>query len=330
MDHWQRIEAAASGERADRIPVSLWRHFPECDLDAGKLAGHTLAWQRKWEFDLVKFMPSGTYGVEDWGAVTAYEGAPNGARNVLKPVIYEPEEWTKLARLDVTKGFYAQQNQALRTVARELGGRVPLLQTVFSPLTTARKLAGDKVLTDLRCNPGALEAGLRVITDVTIDFSLAAIDAGAHGVFFASQLATSRHLTTDEYGQFGRRYDFEVLEALRGKSRLNMLHAHGDDIMFPMLAEYPVDMLNWHDRLTKPSLKMAATAFPKMLVGGLNEHQTILRGGPDAIAAEVSDAIAQTEGRRLMIGPGCALPLATSEENIQAVLDAAEKGALDQ
>lgn len=330
MDHWQRIEATLSGEKSDRIPVSLWRHFPECDLNAGRLVAHTLTWQRKWAFDLVKFMPSGTYGVEDWGAITAYDGAPNGAREVLKPAIDEPEDWLNLARLDVTKGVYAQQNLALQAVARELRGRVPLLQTVFSPLTTARKLAGDRAFTDLRCNPDALEAGLRVITDVTIDFSLAALDAGAHGLFFASQLATSRHLTTDEYSQFGRRFDFEVLEALQGRSKLNMLHAHGDDIMFPMLAEYPVDMLNWHDRQTKPNLKTAATAFPKMLVGGLNEHQTILRGGPGEIAAEVNDAISQTEGRRLMIGPGCVLPLATSEANIQAVLDAAAKASRNQ
>ena len=46
MDHWSRIEAAI----------------------AGKLAALTLEWQRAWDFDLVKFMPSGTCSVEDWGA----------------------------------------------------------------------------------------------------------------------------------------------------------------------------------------------------------------------------------------------------------------------
>ena len=63
MDHWQRIEAAIAGTATDRVPVALWRHFPVDDQDPGKLAAHTLDWQRAWDFDLVKFMPSGTYGI---------------------------------------------------------------------------------------------------------------------------------------------------------------------------------------------------------------------------------------------------------------------------
>jgi len=79
VDHWQRIKAAIAGAATDRLPVALWRHFPVDEQDPGKLAAHTLAWQRAWDFDLVKFMPSGTYGIEDWGARTAYEGAQNAA-----------------------------------------------------------------------------------------------------------------------------------------------------------------------------------------------------------------------------------------------------------
>ncbi|GAB3628128.1 hypothetical protein PTE30175_02493 [Pandoraea terrae] len=324
MDHWQRIETSLAGGKPDRIPVSLWKHFPDDDRDVGMLVEHTLTWQRKWQFDLVKFMPSGTYGVEDWGAETAYEGAWNGARSVVKTVVRDADQWATLRRLDVTKGCYAQQNEALRHVAKALGGRTPLLQTVFSPLTTARKLAGDRVFTDLRCSPDALELGLRTITDVTIEFCLAAVEAGAHGFFFASQMASSRLLSAAEYERFGRPYDLEIFDALQGKVRLNMLHAHGDDIMFPLLAGYPVEMFNWHDRITKPGLRQASTQFHKILVGGLNEHATVLRASPEHVAAEVRDAIDQTNGERLMIGPGCVLPLATPDENIRAVLCAVE------
>ena len=74
MDHWGRIGAAISGAAPDRVPVALWKHFPGDDQDAGKLAARTLEWQRTWDFDLVKFMPSGTYGVEDWGAISKTNG----------------------------------------------------------------------------------------------------------------------------------------------------------------------------------------------------------------------------------------------------------------
>lgn len=322
MNHWQRVEAAIAGEATDHAPVALWRHFPDDDLCLEKLVAHTLEWQNKWDFDLVKFMPSGTYGVEDWGAVTGYRGAANGAREVIKPAVVRTEDWARIQPLDVLSGSYGQQNRALAETAKALQGSVPLLQTVFSPLTTARKLSTDGMLTDLRCTPDALHRALRVITDVTIEFVGHALDAGADGVFFATQLASTRILNVQEYESFGKQYDLEVLNALRGRSRLNMLHAHGDDIMFDLLVDYPVEMFNWHDRLTKPSISEAGARFSRLLVGGLNEHGTLLHGWPQDIENEVKEALSHNEGRRLMIGPGCVLPIAIKDRSIQAVLDA--------
>jgi uroporphyrinogen decarboxylase len=322
MSAWQRIEAAIRAEPTDRPPVALWRHFPEDDQFPDKLVAHTLAWQRRWQFDLVKFMPSGTYGVEDWGAVSAYRGGANGAREVIKPAIAHTDDWLKLRDLDVREGSYGRQNEALRKTAQALDGEVPLLQTVFSPLTTARKLAGERLFDDLRHAPDAVRQALRVITDVTIRFALDALAAGAHGVFFATQLASHRLLSHEEYERFGCAYDLEVLNALRAKSRLSMLHVHGHDIMFDLLAGYPVEMLNWHDRLTQPTLREAASRFPRLLVGGLNENGNLLSGSATAIEAEVYDALAQTRNRQLMIGPGCVVPVAVSDASIAAALRA--------
>jgi len=327
MDHWSLIEAAIAGQPAERVPVALWRHFPLDDQDPGKLAARTLEWQKKWDFDLVKFMPSGTYSVEDWGAKSVYEGAANGARAVSAPGVRSPEDWRRLPRLDAKKGVLGAQNAALARAAQELGGAVPILQTVFSPLTTARKLAGEAVLEHLRSNPAALEAGLRTITDTTIDFSLAALAAGAHGLFFATQLATTDVLTADEYARFGKRFDLEVLSAIKGKTKINMLHLHGENVMFDLLAGYPVQMINWHDRLTAPSLKDAVSRFKGALVGGVEERGLLVAGPVQAIRAQVRDAIEQTGSRRLVLGPGCVAAIAAPEHNIQALIDEARGSA---
>lgn len=325
MNHWQRVEAAILGEPTDRPPVAMWRHFPDDDQHADKLVAHTLQWQRKWQFDLVKFMPSGTYGVEDWGAVSAYRGAANGAREVVQPAVVRTDDWLRLAPLDVRQGAYGRQNDALAATAKALKGEVPLLQTVFSPLTTARKLATDKLFADLRRSPDALEHALAVITDVTIRFALDALARGAHGVFFATQLASHRLLTESEYERFGKHYDLQVFAALRGKARLNMLHAHGDDIMFDLLSDYPAEMFNWHDRLTDPPLARAAERFPRLLVGGISEHGTLLYGTEQEIEDQVHEALLQTDGRRLMIGPGCVLPVAATEASLRAAIRAAHQ-----
>lgn len=327
MDHWQRIEAAITGSPTDRTPVALWRHFPVDDQDPGKLAAHTLAYQRAWDFDLVKFMPSGTYGIEDWGAKTAFEGAENGARVVKQVGLHKPEDWRSLPKLDVRKGVYGAQNAALAAAAKELKGSAPILQTVFSPLTTARKLAGEATLQHLRQHPDALEAGLKVITEVTIAFGEEALRAGAHGFFFATQLATTDVLTPAEYDRFGKRWDLEFFAAFKGRTRIDMLHLHGMNPMFDELAGYPVGMVNWHDRLTSPTLRAGAARFKGALVGGVEELGLLVKGSAAQVRAQVRDAIEQTGGRRLLVGPGCVAGIAAPEQNIRAVIDEARRPA---
>jgi len=325
MDHWQRIEAAIAGDTADRVPVALWRHFPLDDQDPGRLAALTLEWQRAWDFDLVKFMPSGTYSVEDWGARSVYERNFNGARVIAAPGVQRVGDWRRLPRLDPKQGVLGAQNEALARAAKELRGAVPILQTVFSPLTTARKLAGDALLGQLRSDPGALEAGLRTITDTTIDFSLAALEAGAHGLFFATQLATTDVLTVAEYERFGRKFDLEVFSAVQGKAKMNMLHLHGENVMFDLLASYPAQMINWHDRLTAPTLKNALNKFKGAVVGGVEERELLLSGDERTVRAQVREAIGQTGGRRLVVGPGCVAAIAAPEHNIRAVIEEARR-----
>ena len=99
-----------------------------------------------------------------------------------------------------------------------------------------------------------------------------------------------------------------------------MLHAHGLDLMLESMEDYPVDMLNWHDRLTEPNLATASKIFGGLVVGGIDENASLVSGTTEATRAEVADAIAQTGGRRLMVAPGCVLLVSTRDEHIKTVL----------
>jgi uroporphyrinogen decarboxylase len=321
MSHWERIRAAQKGEATDRVPVSLWRHWPVEDETAQGLAAAMLRWQHQYDFDLVKFMPTGMYGVHDWGAQTAYNPGFRGNRILTKPGLHEAEEWPKLARLDVTQGAYGQEVESIRLAAQELKGSVPIFQTVFSPLTTAIKLAAERTFGDMRLRPDLLKAGLEIITDVTIRFTQACLAAGADGIFFATQGASHRVMTEAEYREFGAPYDVRVLQAVHAEGKLNMLHVHGEDIMFDLAAGFPADLINWHDRLTEPGLAAAQQRFGGILVGGIEDRSIIGNGPIETIRAQTRDAIAQTGGRRLVVGPGCVIPTNTPDAHIRAVID---------
>lgn len=327
MNHWERVRAALKGEEVDRVPVSLWRHWPVEDETAQGLANAMVRWQRQYDFDLVKFMPTGMYGVHDWGTQTVYNPGFRGNRIATKPGLTQAEEWPKLATLDPYKGALGQEVEAIRLAAEELKGSVPILQTIFSPLTTAIKLAGDRVHGDMRLRPDLLKQGLEIIADVTIRFAQACLQAGAHGVFFATQGASYRLFSEAEYSEFGATYDIKVLNAIRSDETVNMLHVHGFDIMFDLAASYPVEMINWHDRLTWPSLKEAQSRFDGLLVGGIDDQVTIAEGPIDQIRWQARDAVEQTGGRRILVGPGCVIPTNTPDAHIRAVIETVQEMA---
>lgn len=325
MNKRERLFAAIKGEATDRVCVSLWKHFPVEDMTPEGLANAALNFQKKYDWDLIKFTPTGTYSVMDWGAETVWQPNNMGVRTVVKCGVNSAEEWTQLPRLDVTKGMYGAQNHALSLLAQEIKGETPILQTIFSPLTTARKLAGERIFTDLRTSPELFKQGMEVITETTIQFALEAIKSGAEGIFFATQLGSYRLLNEAEYQAFGEYYDRRVLDALKEKCQFTLLHIHGEDTMYPMLAKYPVNAVNWHDRITAPSLAGARKYFSGLLCGGINEWNTLVTGPATAIEAEIHDAIAQTGGRGLMIAPGCVVPGHAPEEHLMVVRRAVEK-----
>jgi uroporphyrinogen decarboxylase len=325
MSKRERFAAAIKGEATDRVCVALWKHFPVEDMTAQGLATISLAFQKKYDWDLVKFTPTGTYSIMDWGAETVWQPNNMGVRTVTKCGVNTAREWARLPELDVTRGFYGQQNVALGLLAKELKGETPILQTIFSPLTTARKLAGERIFTDLRTNADLFKQGMEIITQTTIKFALEAVKAGAEGLFFATQLGSYRLLNEAEYRAFGEYYDRKVLDALAGKCSYVLVHVHGEDTMFPLLASYPANMVNWHDRITAPTLAEARAHFSGILCGGVNEWNTLVTGSAEAIQAEVEEAIAQTGGRGLMIAPGCVVPQHAPAENLEIIRRAVER-----
>lgn len=324
MTHWERVRAAMKGEETDRVPISLWRYFPVEDQTSEGLAAATLRWQSEYDFDLVKITPKGTFTIEDWGAESTYTPNDIGGRKVVQPGVTSENQWPMLEVLDVTSGCLGQQLEAARLIADDLQGSIPILQTVQSPLTTAHKLAGNRILDDLRHHPELFKEGLQIIAETNTRFALESLKAGVHGIFFATHGA-SRHLLTEaEHDEFGEHYDRIVLEAVRSEVEIIIVHAHGEDIMFDPLADYPTDGLNWHDRITSPTLREAQNRFSGLLVGGINEWQTLLNGPSSAIEAEIHDAIAQTGGRRYFAAPGCVLPINIPAQHLQAAREAVE------
>ncbi len=124
-------------------------------------------------------------------------------------------------------------------------------------------------------------------------------------------------------------YDLPILEAVAERSRLTMLHVCRKNIMFDLVADYPVDALHWADRLGPPDLAEARQITDKVLSGGLSVD-TLLSGTEQEVEVEAREAIAQTGGRGFMLGAGCVIDTRTPERNLHAARRATESADLER
>jgi uroporphyrinogen decarboxylase len=321
MNDWskrKRLEATIAGDETDRTPVALWRHWPGDDQDAEALAAAHLKWQRDYDWDFVKVSPASSFCLVDWGVEDVWQGEAEGTRAYTRRAVHQAQDWAALPRLDPGKGMLATQIEALKLVGRGLGEETPFLATIFSPLAQAKNLAGEEVmLSHMRRRPELFQQGLKTITAATLAYLEAAKATGISGIFYALQHCRYALMSPAEYQLFGRPYDEEILAAATDLW-LTMVHVHGEDIFFDLAADYPVPLINWHDRESGISLAQGLQQVSGAVSGGVS-RQSMFQDGPAAAVAEARDALEQTNGRRFVLGTGCVIMTNTPLRNVRAL-----------
>lgn len=325
MTRHERIEAAIAHEQPDRTPIALWRHFPKADQTAQGLADAVIDFQTRFDFDLVKVTEASGYPAEAWGAQLEDANNAEGTRRYLRRVVDNPEDWRALSSLDIGENaVFARELRALALIRDGVGDDVPVLPTIFSPLTIAKQMAGDAMLDHLRNHPDDLEAGLRTVSETTARFAAECLNHGADAIFFATQFASHDLLTNDEYRRFGVEHDLPVLEAVRNRARFALLHLHGTNPMFGATSAYPVQIVNWHDRETEPSLADGQRMVSHGAVCGGIDRNAFANASPNEVEARIQDVREQTGDRGVIVSTGCVTLTTTPAENIQAARQAVE------
>lgn len=336
MNRFERIENALASKPVDRVPVTAWLHFSDVDQDPVSLAKRQVEFNDKYDFDFIKLMPFGTYSVQDYGAQIKIYADKYKEPIVLEPGIKEIKGYKELEVLEGTHGTLGKQVQLAAHVQKLTKDKTPFIQTIFSPLSTLKKLTKDKVMEDLKKDPEGVKYALEIITQTTINFVEENIKQGVSGFFFATQNASHDVLDVETFNEFVMPYDLKVIESYQDKTFFNVMHIHGSNIMFKeVLDSYPSNCLNWHDRATEPSLAQARELTDKTFLGGIQEvpyfvdnvlqYDSIMaKSSEEEIAIHVKEAIEQVDGKGLIVGPGCVIDPRTPEANYHALRKAVE------
>jgi uroporphyrinogen decarboxylase len=331
MSKAERLRATLAGQETDRSPVSFWHHFPGKDRTVEGFVSATVGFQRRHDLDFVKLMPTGMYSVVDYGATILPREDVMGTTQLETSPVNSPDDWARLPAARPDQGELKAQVEAVRQIRHALGLGAPIIQTIFSPLSMANKLAGDTFFEHLNGAEESLHPALERFSRDCVAFGRACLDAGADGIFFATQHASGNvDLPDGAFERLGAAYDLQVLEALAEDERAwcIVLHLHGPDPFFELAERYPVDAVNWHDRETSPSVREALSLTTRALVAGVDRQGPVVSGNVPEVVAQVHDAVRQADGRRLIVAPGCVLPVTAREENMSAVRRAVEQDAL--
>lgn len=320
MSKWERIEALERGEPTDRGAWSLWRHFYDQESTAQDLANAMVAWQQRYDFDFLKINPRAQYHVEPWGAEYRYPGGGQRPERISVPV-RASYDWMRIEPQLPSAGAFGEQLEAIRLIRQRLGPDVPMIETIFTPLSVVGDLmeSDDQLVRDLRSIPELVKPALEAVTETLVGFASRCLESGADGIFFATtQWASYDLLTHEEYLRFGRPYDLRVLEAVR-HARFNLLHVCGEHSMLFELADYPVQAVNWAaSSPTTPSLAEAVGRVSKLLIGGLS-FGALAGEDTAAVVAEAAAASRATGARHWMLGADCTVRAETRDVNLQAL-----------
>jgi uroporphyrinogen decarboxylase len=321
----KRVEAALAMGVADRAPVGAWGHTYREEWSPEELASITVDRARQFGWDFVKFQPRASSFAEAFGSEYKPAGHRLKGPVLVKAAVQHLDDWSKVAL--VNPKALQDQVESIGMVARELGDGVPVIQTVFSPITVGGYLVGKssaRVKRDLRQHPELVRPALDRIAEALVNFSRQSVEAGASGIFYAISGYTSKDAMAESvYRELLLPYDMGVLRQMPAKAWFNVVHLCGSNLNFGLAHDLPAQAISWsvHNQ-GNPSLAQGRTMSGRPVMGGLGQRASLLYGPPQEVAAEARRSVAETGGRGLLLAPGCSVPPRAKDINLAAMVTA--------
>src|SRR5207249_4076513 len=156
-------------------------------------------------------------------------------------------EVARLQPVDPRRGALGEQLAALAAIRAALGPDTPIIWTIFAPMMVMPYvLAGgrEQALAIARAEPKAMDAGLAAIAETLDVYARACVDAGADGLFYATNVARRDGLSPEECRRFERPHDLRVLAA-GARAPFNLLHVCEPGIRLAECADYPLAASSW-------------------------------------------------------------------------------------
>ncbi|HUM15505.1 MAG TPA: uroporphyrinogen decarboxylase family protein [Candidatus Nitrosotalea sp.] len=329
MTKRQRVMAALGGHAVDRVPLAFWLHNFATENSAKGLADETLRLARAFDWDFLKPQSRAQCFAETWGLTYAPSGEKAKPYTVTHAPVAVADDLARLPAADPRAGALGEQLEALRLIRAAVGPGVPIIWTVFAPPMILPMLARggrDQALAFLREAPRETARAFDAMAETLGEYARLCVEAGADGLFYATNVATRALMSAEECRRWQRPWDLRILKAVES-APFNLLHVCGTGIHLEEFADYPVTALSFATVPGNPSLAAAHARTGRAVVGGLPAKPEIAGLTEAVLVARVAAATREMSGRHLLLGPDCSINPDTPERLLHAVGAAVRGGA---
>ncbi|MEE8577309.1 MAG: uroporphyrinogen decarboxylase family protein [candidate division Zixibacteria bacterium] len=325
LTHRERLLRIIAGERPDRFAASFWRHFFSREHDAEGTAVAMIDFQKQFDWDFIKVNPRADFHVQDYGLKLDYS-----TDDLVKHIksdfpVKTIDDWQKIEPLPLTSPVLSEHLKTVSLIRKAFGKDLPILMTVFTPLSIAGRLVEERslLLEHLREAPQKVESAVKAICETFTAFSSELRNAGADGLFYATtHWATSDKFSWDEYKRLALPYDLKVIQAT-GDDAINLLHICSSNcFLYEMAAiDHRCQLLNWDATdPSNPSIADAGKRITNMVMaGGIEYGESFSKSTAKEVADSIEDFKSTHDPARAIIAPGCAVDPSVPTENLMAI-----------
>ncbi|MCB6366762.1 hypothetical protein LI291_11320 [Intestinibacillus massiliensis] len=328
MTKTERLRAMVEKKPFDRIGLSGWVHMPMVDRNVRDFTKATIDFTDNNDWDFVKLMSNGHYFADAYGAKIRWRNDPKEwSGEFLEYPVKTPEDVANLPVIDPdTNAVFQREIQLAKNVCGHYHGDVPVLATIFTPLTWLQEMISSTnpapVMQLMAEHPQYVHKALEALLETNKKLLDRMIEAGIDGIFLSTQWGCRDLISKAAQDEFCHPYDLELLNYIKGRTWFNMFHIHYcENLTFGEYLDYPIQALNWENCTRIPdmskltSIKQVREMTDKVLIGGIDQHHDFHNAENDR------DAIKETLRRRLVtaleecgdsrfiFAPGCALPM---------------------
>lgn len=328
MNKAERIKAMAEHKPVDRVGISGWVHMPMVDRNVKDFTKATIDFTDNMDWDFIKLMSNGHYFAEAYGAKIRWRNDPREwSGEILRYPVRSAEEAAALPVIDPEDNpVFVRELQIARNVVSHYKGTVPVLATIFTPLTWLQEMSAS-------CQPAPLlkmvtehgkevHKALETLLETNMRLLDKFIEAGVDGIFLSTQFGTANLLSKELREEFCHAYDRRLLDYIKDRTWFNMMHVHYcENLVMEEFMDYPVQAYNWENCTACPdmgkltSIREVRRMTDKILIGGIDQHNDFHNKDNDREAIKeglrkrLLTSLEECGDYNFILAPGCALPM---------------------